>query len=96
MPNTRNNAHLDKGRKAFTGAFTGFGNAFGTLPRHRLLDKFAAPNPSYWLKKWVHIYFTGRNQYTLANNKVSSAIPNNCGVLQGAVLFHSSYLRPLL
>ncbi len=31
-------------------------------------------------------YYTGRSQYTRVNNKTSSAIPNNCSVLQGAVL----------
>ncbi len=36
--------------------------------------------------KWVHNYLTGRSQYTRVNNKTSSAIPNNYGVLQGAVL----------
>ncbi len=36
--------------------------------------------------KWVHNYLTGRSEYTRVNNKPSSAIPNNRGVLQGAVL----------
>ncbi len=36
--------------------------------------------------KWVRNYFTGRSQYIRAHNKVSTTIPNNCGVLQGAVL----------
>ncbi len=78
--------------------FLDFSNAINTLPRHVLLDKFAATNPPYWLVKWVHNYFTGRSQYIWAHNKVSSMIPNNYGVLQGAVLspffftLHTSYL----
>ncbi len=41
---------------------------------------------TYWLVKWVHNYFTGRNQYIRVRNKVSCTIPNNCGILQGVVL----------
>ncbi len=43
---------------------------------------------------------TGRSQYTRLKNKTSSVIPNNGGVLQGAVLspffftLHTSYLYP--
>ncbi len=66
--------------------FLDFCNAFNSLPRQGLLDKLAATNPPYWLVKWVHNYFTGRSQYIWAHSKVSSTIPNNCGVLQGAVL----------
>ncbi len=83
------NAHLDKGCKDFKAVFLDFSNIFNTLPRQGLLDKFAVTNSPNWLTKWVHNYFTGRSQYTRAHNKVSSTIPNNCGVLQGAVLSRS-------
>ncbi len=83
------NSHLDKGCKSFKAVFLDFSNAFITLPRQGLLDKFAATNSPNWLTKWVHNYFTGRSQYIRAHNKVSSTIPNNCGVLQGAVLSRS-------
>ncbi len=74
-------AHLDKGCKTFKTMFLDFSNTCVTLPRQGLFDKFVVTNPLRWLMKWVLNYFTGR-----ANNKVSSASPNNCGVLQGAVL----------
>ncbi len=80
------NSHLDNGCKGFKAVFLDFSNAFNTPLRQGLLDKFAATNPPYWLVEWVHNYFTGRSQYIRAHNKVSSTIPNNCGVLQGAVL----------
>ncbi len=66
--------------------FLDFCNAFNTLPRQGLLNKLAATNPPYWLVTRVHSYCTGRSQYIRAHNKVSSTIPNNCGVLQGAGL----------
>ncbi len=50
--------------------FLDFSNAFNTLPRQGLLNKFAATNPPYWLVKWVHNYFTGHSQYIRAHNKV--------------------------
>ncbi len=74
------------GCKGFKAVFLDFSNAFNTLPCQGLLDKFAAPNPPYWLVKWVHNYFTGRSQFIRVNNKVSCTIPINCGVLQGADL----------
>ncbi len=80
------NAHLDKGCKAFKAVLLDFSNAFNTLPRQGLLDKFAATNPSHWLMKWVHNYLTGRRKYIRVENKTFSVIPNNCGVLQDAVL----------
>ncbi len=36
--------------------------------------------------KWIRNYLSGRSQYILANKKISSVIPNNCGVCQGTVL----------
>ncbi len=80
------NAHLDKRCEAFKAVFLDFSNAFNTLPRQGLLDKFAATTPPHWLMKLIHNYLTGRSQYIRVNNKTSSAIPSNCGVLQGAVL----------
>ncbi len=38
------NAHLDKGCKTFKAVFLDFSNAFKSLPRQGLLDKFAAKN----------------------------------------------------
>ncbi len=80
------NAHLDQGCKAFKAVFLDFSNAFNTLPRQGLLNKFAATNPPYWLVKWVHNYLTGHSQYIRANNKTASVIPNSCGALQDAIL----------
>ncbi len=48
------NAHLDEGCKAFKAAVLGFSNAFSTLSRQGLFNKFAATNPPYWLRKWVY------------------------------------------
>ncbi len=53
------NPHIDKWCKGFKAEFLDFSNAFNTLPRQGLLDKFAATNPPYWLVKCVHNYFTG-------------------------------------
>ncbi len=45
--------------------------------------------------QWVHNYFTWRSQCLRVHN-VCSVIPDNCGVLQGAVhspfILHTSYL----
>ncbi len=85
------NVHLDKGCNAFIAVFLGFNNVFSTQPRQGLLDKWA----TYWLTKWVH---GGSLYWSQPNNKLSSVIPNNCGVLQGAVLssffftLHTFYL----
>ncbi len=64
--------HIDKGCKGFKAVFLDLSNVFNTLPRQGLLDKVAAPNPPYWLVKWVHNYFTGRSQYIRVHNKFSS------------------------
>ncbi len=87
-----------KGCKAFKAVFLDFINAFNTLPRQRLLDKFPASNPPHWLTKWIHNYLTGRSQYNRVNIKTSSVIPNNCGVLQGDVfspLFFTLHISDL-
>ncbi len=81
--------------------FLDFSNAFNTLLHQGLLDKFAATNPPQWLMKWAYNYLTGRSQYyqyIRVNNTTSSVIPNNCGILHGAVLspfffnLHFSYI----
>ncbi len=86
--------NLNKGCKGSRVAHLDFKNALKTLPRQELLNRFAATNLSYWLVKWVHSCFTGLSQCIRSHNKASVTIPNNCGVLQGAVL--SSFIYTLL
>ncbi len=72
------NAHLDKGSKAFKAVFLDFSNAFNTLSRQGLLDKFAATNPPHGLMKWVHNYYAmsyERQGHTPPPEAVSSCFP---------------------
>ncbi len=62
---------------------------------HSHVKGYSVSGPPHWLPKLV---YGGSLYWSQPNNKVSSVIPNNCGVLQGAVLslflltLHTSYL----
>ncbi len=83
--------NLNKGGKVSKAVHLDFNNAFNALPRQELLNGFTATNLPYWLVEWVHSCFTRLSQFIRAHNKAPATIPNNCGVLHGAVLSPFSY-----
>ncbi|VDL98034.1 unnamed protein product [Schistocephalus solidus] len=77
---------LDKGCRAYACAFLDYSSAFNTIPRHLLLNKTSASGSPGWVVSWLEDYFTSRTQFVQSGKRKSTVLPNNCGVLQGAIL----------
>jgi len=77
---------LDKGAKIVKCVFLDYSAAFNTIPRSQVLEKLKNLGAPGWTTKWLSDYFTGRTQYVSSGRQVSASIPNDAGVLQGAVL----------
>ncbi|VDL88297.1 unnamed protein product [Schistocephalus solidus] len=90
---------LDKGCRAYACAFLDYSSAFNTILRHLLLHKTSASCSPSWVVSWLEDYFTSRTQFVQSGKRKSTVLPNNCGVLQGAILsphlfsFHTDDLR---
>ncbi|VDM05779.1 unnamed protein product [Schistocephalus solidus] len=67
-------------------AFLDYSSAFNTIPRHLILNKTPASGSPGWVVSWLEDYFTSRTQFVQSGKWKSTVLPNNCGVLQGAIL----------
>ena len=77
---------LDKGKCVFKCFSLDFSSAFNSVSRDVLLVKLSELGiPSRYLS-WLHSYFSNRRQFTQVGPLISSTIPCNSGLLQGAVL----------
>ncbi|VDL87088.1 unnamed protein product [Schistocephalus solidus] len=54
--------------------------------RHLLLTKTSTPVSPGWIFSLLEDYFTSRTQFVQSGKRKSTVLPNNCGVLQGAIL----------
>jgi hypothetical protein len=77
---------LDQGCVNFKCIFLDFSSAFNTICRQSILDKLLVLGTPGSFVNWIYDYFRGCMQYVFANSKSSASIPNDHGVLQGAVL----------
>jgi hypothetical protein len=77
---------LDSGEKVYKCIFLDYSSAFNTIPRELLISNLETKGVAGWLTKWIANYFSNRTQFVQIGGKSSASIPNNCGVLQGAVL----------
>jgi hypothetical protein len=77
---------LDYGCLNFNCVFLDFSSAFNTIRRQTILNKLSDLGTPNVIVRWMHNYFSGCSQFVSANGRSSSVIPNNYGVLQGAVL----------
>ena len=62
-----------------------FSSPFNTISRSRILFQLCEDGVEGWLINWLQNYFSNRLQHVRVANEASSSLPNNCGVLQGAV-----------
>jgi hypothetical protein len=77
---------LDRGCLNYRCIFLDFSSAFNTISRQAILEKFSIIGIPKWVIAWIADYFQNCFQFVTANGRKSSSIPNNHGVLQGAVL----------
>ena len=77
---------LDKKNKFVRLCFLDFSNAFNTLDRNTLCSLLQLKGVPSSILSWLSDYFSDRKQFVVHGGKCSSLLPNNSGVLQGAIL----------
>ncbi|VDM05518.1 unnamed protein product [Schistocephalus solidus] len=78
--------YLDKCCRAYACEFLDYSSAFNTIPRPLLLNNTSASGSPGWVVSWLEDYFTSRTQFVQSGKRKSTVLPNNCGVIQGAIL----------
>ena len=77
---------LDKKNKFVRLCFLDFSNAFNTSDRNTLCSLLQLKGVPSSILSWLSDYFSDRKQFVVHGGKCSSLLPNNSGVLQGAIL----------